>query len=74
MTKTLFHGSKSKSDAGYAIFIAVGVMGMLSFLSMGFIALFKSKIKSVEVQKSNFYEELQNQNEKTLLDWKNETH
>ncbi|MBQ9205880.1 MAG: hypothetical protein IJ158_04120 [Treponema sp.] len=81
MTKTLFHGSKktvrrSRFDAGYAIFVATGLLCVLSFVSMGFLALARTKLDFVEKESARFSAKCAEENEAILREWSNsfETH
>ncbi|WP_294429787.1 hypothetical protein [uncultured Treponema sp.] len=72
MTKTLFRGNKKiAKDAGYALFVGMGVLCIVSFFFMTLVALSRMKLENLEIQSTVFYSSMKERNERVLAEWKN---
>ncbi|MCR4822053.1 MAG: hypothetical protein K5873_04165 [Treponema sp.] len=58
-------------NAGYAVFMASGILCILSFLLLSFLALSRTKLSALEREEKIFYQRLEEENLECLERWKN---
>ena len=59
-------------DAGYVFFIATGLLCVISFLFLTFVAFARGSLENLELQSAAFYKELESENGQILSDWNND--
>ena len=84
MTRIFFLGNKRKKtrkkcqklrgnlERGYALFVALGFLLMISAFFVSSAAIFSLKTKNLESERRAFLRDIKSENEKTLSLWKNQ--